>query len=336
MISRVDVPAGPGGRSGRARPHAGASARSTPLRWGCTARSHPRLRKATPSGTMAAWGTAALDDRLDARARRRPRAGSSTRSWPSGRRLLDTARSLDPHAWARAVAVHRRGRRTSCCSTCSARPAACRTTLTGERSVFGGGVRSRTPGRRRSSTSAPANPSTGPSTTSTGRDRRDRRRIAATARHDRRSPTCTAVWGAEVDWRLFVAHMFWDGWMHERDLLLPLGRPAPTVEARGAARGRVRPAQRGDHERAARATRSTSTLALGGHRRGRRTASCRRRARRPRHGRTDGCDRVDVVGDAPAVTDAIAGRPPALADVLDAPAGRASSRSGRLAGFLNA
>ena len=46
-----------------------------------------------------------------------------------------------------------------------------------------------------------------------------------------------SIWGERIDWRLFVAHMFFDGWMHERDLLIPLGRE-PTVfgaEARLAA-----------------------------------------------------------------------------------------------------
>ena len=42
------------------------------------------------------------------------------------------------------------------------------------------------------------------------------------------------MWGDPVDWQLFVTHMFFDGWVHERDLLLPLGRtPVPAAaEAR--------------------------------------------------------------------------------------------------------
>ena len=58
-----------------------------------------------------------------------------------------------------------------------------------------------------------------------------------------------SIWGEPIDWRLFVAHMFFDGWMHERDLLIPLGRE-PTVfgtEARLA--GCVRASHRRDRGR---------------------------------------------------------------------------------------
>jgi uncharacterized protein (TIGR03083 family) len=46
-----------------------------------------------------------------------------------------------------------------------------------------------------------------------------------------------SVWNEPIDWRLFVAHFFFDGWIHERDLLLPLGREPQVVgvEARLAA-----------------------------------------------------------------------------------------------------
>lgn len=37
-----------------------------------------------------------------------------------------------------------------------------------------------------------------------------------------------AVWGAPVDWRLLATHAMWDGWLHERDVLLPLGRTQAT------------------------------------------------------------------------------------------------------------
>ena len=37
-----------------------------------------------------------------------------------------------------------------------------------------------------------------------------------------------AVWGAPVDWRLLATHGFWDGWLHERDVVLPLGRTQAT------------------------------------------------------------------------------------------------------------
>ncbi len=31
-------------------------------------------------------------------------------------------------------------------------------------------------------------------------------------------------------WTVNVAHVLWDSWLHERDVLLPLGRPAPSTE----------------------------------------------------------------------------------------------------------
>jgi hypothetical protein len=36
-----------------------------------------------------------------------------------------------------------------------------------------------------------------------------------------------AIWGEDVDWRLFALHIFWDSWLHERDLLLPRGIRPP-------------------------------------------------------------------------------------------------------------
>jgi uncharacterized protein (TIGR03083 family) len=43
--------------------------------------------------------------------------------------------------------------------------------------------------------------------------------------------TVTSLWGQPIDWRLFVTHFFFDGWIHERDLLLPLGRTPVVVDA---------------------------------------------------------------------------------------------------------
>jgi hypothetical protein len=40
-----------------------------------------------------------------------------------------------------------------------------------------------------------------------------------------------SVWGRPVDWRLFVTHMFWDAWMHERDILLPRDEQPATTDA---------------------------------------------------------------------------------------------------------
>jgi len=45
-----------------------------------------------------------------------------------------------------------------------------------------------------------------------------------TQRAARSASQVTAVWGRPIDWRLFVTHMFWDGWIHERDVLTTLGR----------------------------------------------------------------------------------------------------------------
>lgn len=33
------------------------------------------------------------------------------------------------------------------------------------------------------------------------------------------------LWGEPADFRLFYLHLHWDSWVHERDMLLPLGRP---------------------------------------------------------------------------------------------------------------
>ncbi len=33
------------------------------------------------------------------------------------------------------------------------------------------------------------------------------------------------LWGEEADFRLFFVHLHWDSWVHERDMLLPLGLP---------------------------------------------------------------------------------------------------------------
>jgi uncharacterized protein (TIGR03083 family) len=43
-----------------------------------------------------------------------------------------------------------------------------------------------------------------------------------------RDDKVAAVWGSPVDWRLLATHGLWDGWLHERDILLPLGRAQAT------------------------------------------------------------------------------------------------------------
>jgi uncharacterized protein (TIGR03083 family) len=244
-------------------------------------------------------------------------------------RVLATARTLDAGEWEQP-------------SRCSAWTAhellihllgatgACRTTLTGEREVFAGGF----------------DPNSGPASfvdlrrgepvTRTLDDLEAETAATADAisalRGTSPTPTRTAVWGAQVDWRLLLAHMFWDSWMHERDLLLPLGRPVPTTdtEAQLAAAYGLHSAgiMNGLTGNAL-----DVTLHLGGTGAGTYSVTA------------DGGDvRVTVsgpaagaapMGDARVVSDAIAGRPPALGDVLDAPADVVEPL-GRLGGFLNA
>ena len=45
---------------------------------------------------------------------------------------------------------------------------------------------------------------------------------------EERDDRVAAVWGAPVDWRLLTLHAMWDGWLHERDVVLPLGRTQAT------------------------------------------------------------------------------------------------------------
>jgi uncharacterized protein (TIGR03083 family) len=244
-------------------------------------------------------------------------------------RVVSTARTLAGDEWqepsrctawtAHQLLIHMLGA-----------TAACRSTLTGEREVFAGGF----------------DPNSGPASfVDLRRGEPVVRTIddleaetAATAdaiaglRGTSPAPTRTAVWGAQVDWRLFLAHMFWDGWMHERDLLLPLGRPVSTSEpeaqlaaAYGLHSAGIMNGLTGNP--------IDVTLQLAGTGAGTYSVTA------------DGADvRVTVaapatgaapMGDVLIVSDAIAGRPPALADVLDAPA-EVVGPLGRLAGFLNA
>jgi hypothetical protein len=50
-------------------------------------------------------------------------------------------------------------------------------------------------------------------------------------RHDEPPQRVSSLWGEQIDWRLFLAHFFYDAWIHERDLLLPLGRHHDTSDA---------------------------------------------------------------------------------------------------------
>jgi uncharacterized protein (TIGR03083 family) len=245
------------------------------------------------------------------------------------RRLVETARTFDAGDWEQP-------------SRCSAwtvhdllihllgATSATRTTVTGEREVFAGGF----------------DPNSGPASFVELRTGEPVARtlddleaeIAATSeaiealRGVTPTPTCTAVWGAQVDWRLFVTHMFWDAWMHERDLLLPLGRPAPTPEAEarlatayGLHSVGIMNGLTGDP--------IDVTLHLDGTGAGTysltaENADARVTVAPPSPG-------APPMGDALLVSDAIAGRPPALGAVLDAPPDVVDAL-GRLAGFLNA
>ncbi len=150
------------------------------------------------------------------------------------RRLLRAARELRDDEWthpsrcaewnARELVVHVLGATD-----------ACRTTLTGEHSVFAGGF---DPSR---------SPDTFVQTRVADPPSAILRELAIaidrcgtaieTVRVQDPELRVTAVWGESVDWRLFVTHMFWDSWLHERDLLEPLGREVEIVddEARLAA-----------------------------------------------------------------------------------------------------
>jgi uncharacterized protein (TIGR03083 family) len=244
-------------------------------------------------------------------------------------RMLATARALDADEWTQP----------SRCSAWTAHQlllhvlgatAACRTTLTGEREVFAGGF---------DPNSGPASfvdRRTGEPVAQTLADLEAEVAGAAEAIADLRgvtpAPTRTAVWGAPVDWRLFLIHMFWDGWLHERDLLLPLDRPAPTSAAEAELA-----AAYGLHSAGIMNGLTGNpidiTLRLGGTGAGIYAVVA------------DGGDvRVTVdapaadatpMGDALLVSDAIAGRPPALVEVLDAPAAVVEPLA-RLASFLDA
>ena len=62
---------------------------------------------------------------------------------------------------------------------------------------------------------------------------------------ERPNARVNAVWGVPVDWRLFVAHIFWDAWVHDATSVVPMGEPHERVGRRARARGRVRLRARG-------------------------------------------------------------------------------------------
>lgn len=144
------------------------------------------------------------------------------------RRLLATARGFADREWTHATRCGEWDVRQLLVHVLGATDA-CRATLTRERSVFGDGF----------------DPNTGPNrfvdehADQAGPTTLDELDDSITATADAMdpllgqtpTPQMTAVWGQEVDWRLFVAHMFWDGWIHERDLLVPLRREHRPADA---------------------------------------------------------------------------------------------------------
>lgn len=59
--------------------------------------------------------------------------------------------------------------------------------------------------------------------------RRYREHLATRASSEERRPM---LWGDPADFRLFQLHLHWDAWIHERDMLLPLGiEPVEDLEA---------------------------------------------------------------------------------------------------------
>ena len=140
--------------------------------------------------------------------------------------------------------------------------------------------------------------------------------VARTARAGHDEPV-SAVWGSPVDWRLLTTHLFWDCWLHERDILLARGTPQPTTgtEARvAAAYGLLVAGVMAGFL----GTPLDVELHLGG------TGA----ASFTLH--VDGLDDVTVTvdpagapaavqGETPTVADALAGRGPEVGEVLDAP-----------------
>lgn len=230
------------------------------------------------------------------------------------RRLLDAATNLAVDQWTRSTRCAEWDARELVLHVLGATDA-CRTTLTGEHSVFGGNFDPNASPNRFVESRA------GEPVLVTLEQLDSAITATADAIEAQRSriptPQMTAVWGQEVDWRLFVTHIFWDAWIHERDLLLPLGLEpeASDAETRLAA-------AYGFHTAAIMigllGTPFDTTLRLEGAGSGAYRVVA------------DGLDVTVSVrplesvdgpsnGIAIAVTDALAGRGPRLGTVLDAP-----------------
>jgi uncharacterized protein (TIGR03083 family) len=229
------------------------------------------------------------------------------------RRLLRTARMLDADEWshpsrcsawnAHEVLIHVLGATR-----------ACRTTITGEDAVFGGGFDPNS-----SPNQFVDERSSRPVVQSLADLESEIDATVAVIETQRAQPDpvqVTAVWGDPVDWRLFVTHMFFDGWVHERDLLLPLGRTPDLAE--GEARlGTAYGLHTAGIVAGLFGIPLDATFVLDGAG----TGSYRLRVdhRDVRVAVGPPLDATATQGDAVTVTDSIMGREPALASVLDAP-----------------
>jgi len=138
--------------------------------------------------------------------------------------------------------------------------------------------------------------------------------------HDR------TVYGT-AHWTVNVAHVLWDSWLHERDVLLPLGQPAPSSEAEERLVGlygllmALVPSMMLEQS-------VSSTVQL--------TAIGRRTIEVRCHAGAIGSDEVPagattISGDMPTAIDALAGRGVAVADALPG----APEELGLLAAFFN-
>jgi uncharacterized protein (TIGR03083 family) len=228
-------------------------------------------------------------------------------------RMLETARSLDAAEWteptrcsawnAHELLIHAIGTTS-----------ACRSTLTGEQEAFGGSFDpNSSPNQfvdQRSAQPVDRSLTDFESAITATLDVIDARRA------DIAPLQVLAVWGEPVDWRLLVAHMFFDGWVHERDLLLPLGR-VPVLDAAEARLGTAYGLHTAGIVAGLFSIPLDTTLQLGGAGAGTFRIQVDHRDVQITVGlpdaRTGRCD-----GDAVTVTDSMMGREPPLPTVLRA------------------
>jgi len=128
-------------------------------------------------------------------------------------------------------------------------------------------------------------------------------------------------------WTVNVVHVLWDSWLHERDVLIPLGLPADSSEGEERLVGlygllmALVPSMRMGQS-------VSSTIQLNGF--GIRTLKVTCDARSLRSAEVTAAERV-ISGAMPAVIDALAGRGDAVGDLLPG----APEQLGYLAAFFN-